>query len=151
MWMVLALLAMGLGCSEESREPPPTTTVAPTTTTMALTPRSEQWSSTSRALVVEACIDRIEDLADSGGGNLRFLALRTMGLQGITTRELCRCAQNELERRYTWSFMDLLWTGGTGTQAPATKARGAVALMDATDYATGESILEIGCREEMLD
>ena len=33
-WMVLALLAMGLGCSEEPPEPPPTTaTVAPTTTT----------------------------------------------------------------------------------------------------------------------
>ena len=35
-WMVLALLAMGLGCSEEpSGQPPATTTMAPTTTTRA--------------------------------------------------------------------------------------------------------------------
>jgi len=135
-WLVLALLTMGLGCSEEPPKQPP-----------------EQWSAAVRGLVVEACIDDVEDSADSGVvRRLRYLGLvRRMAAQGITTRDLCRCAQNELERRYTWSFMDLLWTGGTGTQAPATKARGAVALMDATDYATGESILEIGCREEMLD
>ena len=146
--MVLALLAMGLGCSEESREPPPTTT-------MALTPRSEQWSSTTRLLVVEACIDEIEDLAgpvDEIGvvAKLRYHALvRTMGLQGITTRELCRCAQNLLERQFNWSAFDLL--GMDVTQDPAAKAIEAAAFMDATPYPAGESILEIGCREEMLD
>ena len=131
-WMVLALLAMGLGCSEE----PP-----------------EQWSSAFRVLVVEACIDDHEDGADAGlVRRMRHAGLvRRMAAEGITIRDLCRCAQNELERRYTWSDLDLFWTGGTGTQAPATKARGAVAFMDATDYATSESILEIGCREEMLD
>jgi hypothetical protein len=100
---------------------------------------------------VEACIDRIEDLADSGGGNLRFLALRTMGLQGITTRELCRCAQNELERQWTWGDMDLLWSWHGEPPDDAVRVKGGVDLMDATPWPAGKSIVEIGCREEMLD
>ena len=139
--MALVLVVSACGGGSDS---------APSRTTEATTTTQEQWSSTSRALVVEACIDEIEDLADSGGGKLRYLALvRTMGLQGITTRELCRCAQNELERQWTWSAMDLL--GTDGTQDPAAKAIGAVSFMYATPYPAGESILEIGCREEMLD
>jgi hypothetical protein len=101
---------------------------------------------------VEACIDEIEDLADSEvGSRLRYLALvRTMGLQGITTRELCRCAQNELERQFTWGDMDHDWTGW-GTPPRSARVISAVGFMDMTPYPAGESILEIGCREEMLD
>ena len=155
-WVVLALLAMGLGCSEEPREPPPTTTMAPTTTTMApttttmapttttmaLTLRSKQWSSASRALVVEACIDYIEDGADP-------VLVRIMALQGITTRELCRCAQNLFERQFTWGDTDIFWSGGIPD--PSQKAMGAVGFMSASPWPAGKSILETGCREEMLD
>ncbi|HIM85470.1 MAG TPA: hypothetical protein EYM59_06905 [Acidimicrobiia bacterium] len=124
-WLVLALLAMGLGCSEEPPKQPP-----------------EQWSAAVRGLVVEACIDYIEDGADPVLG-------RIMGLQGITTRDLCRCAQNLLERQFTWGDTDIFWSGGIPD--PFQKAMGAVGFMSASPWPAGESILETGCREEMLD
>ena len=134
MWMVLALLAMGLGCSEEPPKQPP-----------------EQWSAAVRGLVVEACIDDVEDSADSGVvRRLRYLGLvRRMAAQGITTRDLCRCAQNLLERQFTWGDTDIFWTGGIPD--PFQKAMGAVGFMSASPWPAGDSILETGCREEMMD
>ncbi len=111
---------------------------------MALTLRSKQWSSASRALVVEACIDYIEDGADP-------VLVRIMALQGITTRELCRCAQNELERQWSWGDMDLFWSWHGEPPDDAVRVKGGVDLMDLTPWPAGKSIVEIGCREEMLD
>ena len=78
-WLVLALLAMGLGCSEEPPEP---------------------WPSALRVVFVEGCIDVVED-SDPG-------LVRRMAAKGITPRDLCRCVLYELERQYTESDMVLL-------------------------------------------
>ena len=101
MWMVLALLAMGLGCSEEPQEPPPTTvaptttTVAPTTTTVAPTPRSEQWSHFARQPFVDGCVRG-------------FDASAAMAERDVTPRDVCRCLLYELERQLTESDYRLL-------------------------------------------
>ena len=99
--MVLALLVMGLGCSEEPREPPPTTTAAPTTTTaaptttMAPTPRAEQWSHQARQPFVDGCVDGT-------------VATAAMAERGVTTRDVCRCLLYELERQHTESDYRIL-------------------------------------------
>ena len=72
MWMVLALLAMGLGCSEE----PP-----------------EQWSTAVRVVFVDACIEVHEDAPP-------WLWLR-MGVYEVTSRDLCRCTLYKMESQYT--------------------------------------------------
>jgi len=93
--MVLALLVMGLGCSEEPREPPPTTTAAPTTTTTVPTPRSEQWSHQARQPFVDGCVDGT-------------VATAAMAERGVTTRDVCRCLLYELERQLSESDFQLL-------------------------------------------
>ena len=84
--MVLALLAMGLGCSEE----PP-----------------EQWADRQRVPVVEDCVELFKG-ADSG-------LIRQMTENDITPRELCRCALYKLERQYTESEALLLGYDEFGT------------------------------------
>jgi hypothetical protein len=108
--MVLALLAMGLGCSEEPREPPPTTTVAPTTTTMAPTPttmaptpttmlsgpgRSEQWTHLYRQGFVDGCVKGID-------------VSWAMAERDVAPRDVCRCGLYELERQFSESDYRLL-------------------------------------------
>ena len=72
MWMVLALLAMGLGCSEEPPEP---------------------WSTAVRVAFVDTCIEVHEDAPP-------WLWLR-MGVYEVTSRDLCRCTLYKMERQYT--------------------------------------------------
>ena len=99
--MVLALLVMGLGCSEEPREPttttaaPTTTTAAPTTTTMARTPLADQWSHQARQPFVDGCVDSVVPTA-------------AMAERGVTSRDACRCMLYELEAEYTESDFLLL-------------------------------------------
>jgi hypothetical protein len=81
-WMVLALLAMGLGCSEES---------------------PEQWADRHRVDVVKNCISSFKD-ADPG-------LLRQMTVNDVTPRELCRCVLYKFERQYTESEALLLGSG----------------------------------------
>ncbi len=78
MWMVLALLAMGLGCSEE----PP-----------------EQWSHPAREEFVRGCVSSIED--DPA-------AVQTLEDGGYTSREVCRNMLKRLEALYTESDFLLL-------------------------------------------
>ena len=80
MWMVLALLAMGLGCSDE----PP-----------------EQWSHPMREVTVDTCIEGILDELDSSG-------LAFMDEKGVTPRDACRCSLYEMERQHTQSDFLLL-------------------------------------------
>ena len=77
--MVLALLAMGLGCSEE----PP-----------------EQWSHPMRQVMVDSCLDPLDELSS---GDLAF-----MEEKGVTPRDACRCALYEIERQHTQSDYLLL-------------------------------------------
>ena len=80
--MVLALLAMGLGCSEE----PP-----------------EQWSHPVRQTLVDDCIEEGElGLAS------RPAFQDKMAEKGLTTRDVCRCSLYEMERQYTESDFLLL-------------------------------------------
>ena len=72
MWMVLALLAMGLGCSEEPPEP---------------------WSTAVRVAFVDTCIEVHEDAPP-------WLVLK-MAVNDITPRDLCRCTLYKMERQYT--------------------------------------------------
>ena len=80
--MVLALLAMGLGCSEE----PP-----------------EQWSHSARQVIVDPCVE---------GGELALAsspAFRDkMAEEGVTPRDVCRCVLYEMERQHTESDFLLL-------------------------------------------
>ena len=78
--MVLALLAVGLGCSEE----PP-----------------EQWSHPMRQVMVDSCMEEIFDALSSG--DLAF-----MDEKGVTPRDACRCALYEIERQHTQSDFLLL-------------------------------------------
>ncbi len=87
--MVLALLAMGLGCSEEPREP------TTTTTTMARTSLADQWSHQARQPFVDGCVDSMVPTA-------------AMAERGVTSRDACRCMLYELEAEYTESDFQLL-------------------------------------------
>ena len=78
-WLVLALLAMGLGCSEEPPEP---------------------WSAPVWAATVEACAEVFKG-ADSG-------VMREMTENDITSGDLCRCVLYNLESQYTESDLTLL-------------------------------------------
>ena len=78
-WLVLALLAMGLGCSEEPPEP---------------------WSAPVRAATVEACAEVFKG-ADSG-------VMREMTENDIMSGDLCRCVLYNLESQYTESDLTLL-------------------------------------------
>ena len=80
MWMVLALLAMGLGCSEE----PP-----------------EQWSHSVREIIVDSCMEEIL-------GALTSRELAFMDEKGVTPRDACRCSLYEMERQHTESDFLLL-------------------------------------------
>ena len=77
-WMVLALLAMGLGCSEE----PP-----------------EQWSHPAREEFVQGCVSAIE--ADP-------TTVQKLQDGGYTSREVCRNILKRLEALYTESDFLLL-------------------------------------------
>ena len=77
-WMVLALLAMGLGCSEE----PP-----------------EQWSHPAREDFVQGCASAIE--AD-------LTSVQMLEDGGYTSREVCRNILKRLEALYTESDFLLL-------------------------------------------
>ena len=83
-WMVLALLAMGLGCSEE----PP-----------------EQWSHPVRQVIVDACLEEGE-LALASNPAFRD----KMAEEGVTPRDVCRCSLYEMERQHTESDFLLLST-----------------------------------------
>ena len=76
MWMVLALLTMGLGCSEEPPEP---------------------WPSASRTLFMDECLEDFEENP--------LIALMAAA-DDITPRDACRCTLYGLERLYTWSDLD---------------------------------------------
>ena len=80
MWMVLALLAMGLGCSEEPPEP---------------------WSHPMRQVMVDACMDTVD--AELTSREQAFMAEK-----GVTTRDACRCSLYEMERQHTESDFLLL-------------------------------------------
>ncbi len=77
-WMVLALLTMGLGCSEE----PP-----------------EQWSHPAREEFVQGCVSAIE--ADPA-------TVQMLEDGGYTSREVCRNILKRLEALYTESDFLLL-------------------------------------------
>ena len=79
-WMVLALLAMGLGCSEEPPEP---------------------WSHSMREVMVDSCMEAI--LGSLGDAELAF-----MEEKGVTPRDACRCSLYEMERQHTQSDFLLL-------------------------------------------
>ena len=78
MWMVLALLAMGLGCSEE----PP-----------------EQWSHPMRQAMVDGCVIGMD--ADQA-------TVERMVEEGYSPRGLCRVVLGKLEAEYTESDFLLL-------------------------------------------
>ena len=89
-WMVLALLAMGLGCSDEP----------------------EQWSQQTRQDSMELCLlsVKLRDV-DRGYKYLNpygWLLADVLAERGATTGEWCRCALYEMERRYTESEFLLL-------------------------------------------
>ena len=80
MLMVLALLAMGLGCSEEPPEP---------------------WSHGAREIMVDTCMEEILDALSSS-------ELAFMDEKGVTPRDACRCSLYEIERQHTQSDFLLL-------------------------------------------
>ena len=79
--MVLALLAMGLGCSEEPPEP---------------------WSHSMREVMVDSCMETI--LGALGPSELAFMEDE----KGLTPRDYCRCSLYEMERQHTQSDFLLL-------------------------------------------
>ena len=78
--MVLALLAMGLGCSEE----PP-----------------EQWSHPMRQAIVDGCVIGMD--ANTAGATIERMAE-----EGYTMLGLCRAILGQLEAEYTESDFQLL-------------------------------------------
>jgi hypothetical protein len=87
-WMVLALLAMGLGCSQP-----------------------EPWSHPRRQSFVEACTSA----GQPGGGHSRprnqKFAIESLQEGGYTVREICRVVLQEAEAQYTESDFLLLSDG----------------------------------------